>query len=293
MRNDNISSDGEKKYDPWGIPAENIYGHKKRLEFFIREIEKFRERKNITDRSALKILDVGCGTGVMITLPLASLGYSITGFDVSAPSIAKATEINIYDNARFCNEDFMLWEDNEIFDVIICSEVLEHVPSTAEFLKKTEKLLKRDGIIIITVPNGYGLFEVESFLWKLALRVFGEKKMRRLDEFMYIWMRRLRRYLRLRQIDFQDSSKLGSCDSATMSTDEKHIIFFTYGKIRKIISNTGLKITRSGKNCFIAGSFSHLLFRFFPSIIKFNTIVADFFPPCLTAGWYFVCEKKG
>ncbi len=43
-------------------------------------------------------------------------------------------------------------EKDESFDVILCSEVLEHLPNSVEAIKEFQRLLKKDGILIITAP---------------------------------------------------------------------------------------------------------------------------------------------
>ena len=59
------------------------------------------------------------------------------------------------------------------FDVIICSEVLEHLEDPTIILKKLNKSLYTDGILLGSVPNGYGLTEIEKFLiHKLGIYAF-------------------------------------------------------------------------------------------------------------------------
>ena len=57
-------------------PKENIYGSIKRLEWF----EKFLNKNQ-------KIVDICCGTGYMVTIPLISEGYDIIGVDLDQKSI--------------------------------------------------------------------------------------------------------------------------------------------------------------------------------------------------------------
>lgn len=51
------------------------------------------------------------------------------------------------------NKDFMEVEFNKQFDTVISFEVIEHVSSPDKFLQKVYKLLKPDGIAIISTPN--------------------------------------------------------------------------------------------------------------------------------------------
>ncbi|MFI5305043.1 MAG: class I SAM-dependent methyltransferase, partial [Nitrospiria bacterium] len=136
---------------------ENVYGHTKRLKWIIGHLNKDQE-----------IVEVGCGTGYMITLQLAKLGYNITGLDLDQKSIAYGKELFIKENM---NPNLLRNIDISDFDrfpnVIILSEVLEHL--TSENLKRFMNViytkLRPQGTLLITIPNGYGWFELESFLW--------------------------------------------------------------------------------------------------------------------------------
>lgn len=79
---------------------EDTYGHGKRLHFIKQAIENYCQQFYIeTDK--IQIVDVGCGTGIGITFPIASLGYKILGIDINFNSIEEANKINIYPNASF------------------------------------------------------------------------------------------------------------------------------------------------------------------------------------------------
>ena len=70
------------------IIRETVYGIVKRVEIFVEQIEAYRKRKGIRAQE-LKVLDVGCGTGVNITIPLANAGYSLMGLDTDSTSIER------------------------------------------------------------------------------------------------------------------------------------------------------------------------------------------------------------
>lgn len=136
---------------------ENIYGHKKRLDFI---------KSNILPSD--KVLEFGCGTGAMITIPLAIEGYNIRGIDRDGPSISygkkviKECSLNIDPDIV---EQIDLAKDRDSYDVIIASEVLEHIYDTDGILELIYTKLKAGGRLIITIPNSYGWFEMENFIW--------------------------------------------------------------------------------------------------------------------------------
>jgi len=132
---------------------ENSYGHKKRLEFIVKQIEKYCLVNNF-DKNQIRILDVGCGSGLLITLPLGSLGYEILGIDFDENSIKFANTQNIFKNIKF--EKNTIENINGVYDIILACEILEHVEKPIEFLNTVKSKLKPNGIITLTTPNGYG-----------------------------------------------------------------------------------------------------------------------------------------
>jgi 2-polyprenyl-3-methyl-5-hydroxy-6-metoxy-1,4-benzoquinol methylase len=99
---------------------ETIWGYKKRLEFLLKQIQ------SRYGETLVNILDVGCGNGSMISLPLAEQGYTVTGIDLDKHSIQKAQEANPFQNATFLVAKTKDLLGNQ-YDVVICSEVLEHI----------------------------------------------------------------------------------------------------------------------------------------------------------------------
>ena len=114
----------------------------------------------IKDRSILegkKILDVGCGGGILAEA-LSELGGNVTGIDASENTIgvAKSHSKSINSNVRFIQntiEEFIASNPDEKFDVITCLEMLEHVPSPGEIIKNCSDILKKDGDIFFSTIN--------------------------------------------------------------------------------------------------------------------------------------------
>lgn len=104
------------------------------------------------------ILEVGCGVG-NIAIPIASLGYNITALDIHEPSIAIARQRNHFDNLHFIHSSIELVNLGE-YDVIILTEVLEHVDKYQEMISLIARSMKSDCTLIITVPNGWCISEL-------------------------------------------------------------------------------------------------------------------------------------
>ena len=102
----------------------------------------------------LKILDVGCGGGI-ICEPLARLGAKVTGIDF-APNNIIAAKIHSKKNKlkiNYINKDIEKSKLDEKFDIILMFEVLEHLDNWKKTIKNIKKNLNKNGLIIISTIN--------------------------------------------------------------------------------------------------------------------------------------------
>ena len=104
--------------------------------------------------SKLKILDIGCGGG-LISEPMSRLGAEVTGMDASYKNIevaklhAKKNKLNInYINSSPEKNDL-----KKKFDVVLNLEIIEHVENVDLFIKSSNKLLNENGIMFIATIN--------------------------------------------------------------------------------------------------------------------------------------------
>lgn len=265
--------------------TENAYGHYKRLEFIFSEIERCLAQKELLTEE-IKILDVGCGTGVMITLPLAAAGYSILGMDSDENSIKLAGQLNTFANASFVhglveNKDF----ENK-FDVIICSEVLEHQREPYSFIRRLKEILKTKGLLIITVPNGYGLFEIDKFFWDSFAKIIPD-----FGEAIPAIERRVKRLIL--KFFFMRKERANENKSAILSTlcFSKHYCKFTYSSVTNLLRRVGFKIINFSNSTLWAGPFADYFMRDLEKLIILNSRIVDFLPSFLASGWYFSCQR--
>lgn len=101
------------------------------------------------------ILDIGCGKA-LLDIELVKKGHSITAIDVSKNAIEfamhEAKRQKVHQKIKFYNKQFEDFKLKNKFDIIICSEVLEHIKDDNKFIKKIYKHLKRNGYLILSVP---------------------------------------------------------------------------------------------------------------------------------------------
>ncbi len=96
-----------------------------------------------------RLLDVGCGDGHLVAVANES-GWSARGIDMAEGAIEVARAWGI-PCARLDFFDRSL--DEERFDVIYMSELVEHVPTPGSFLGRAESLLAPGGLVYLTTPN--------------------------------------------------------------------------------------------------------------------------------------------
>ena len=113
-------------------------------------VNEIRAKKG-DEQYIVKILDAGCGEGFIDCILLNAIsGIEITGLEYTTEAIAIAEQMNPCVNYIQGDINDMPFDDNE-FDVVICTEVLEHIPGPEAALKE---LLRVSGNkILITVPH--------------------------------------------------------------------------------------------------------------------------------------------
>ena len=105
--------------------------------------------------SGLRILDIGCGGGLLAE-PMAQLGGTVTAIDITDAAIqaakAHANKMQLAIDYQTISPENMATSRAQ-FDVIYSSEVIEHVADRALFIDSIAKMLAPDGIVIITTIN--------------------------------------------------------------------------------------------------------------------------------------------
>ena len=121
--------------------------------------EKIKQEFNLINRNNdflkdLKILDIGCGGG-LISEPLARLGGEVTGIDASEKNIkvaklhSKKNNLNI----NYLNKSPEQLNISEKFDIVLNLEVVEHVENLELYIKSCSNLLKKNGIMFTATLN--------------------------------------------------------------------------------------------------------------------------------------------
>lgn len=153
--------------DEAALPA---YAHKNKLIDYL-----FWKRVNVAFKAATKdsnhkkVLDFGCGSGVLSYL-MAKNGYEVTASDIEfSPLNLVKTKIDFPSGINFIEGDIINLDvpDNS-FDVIFALDVLEHVDNLEDYVKLFKRLLTPNGVIIISGPT-------ENILYKLGRKFAGDR----------------------------------------------------------------------------------------------------------------------
>ena len=107
----------------------------------------------LNNKEKVRILDYGCNSGYFLNIihqkyPLKN--FDLCGADINPYALNYARKK--YPSFTFfeINSEFF---DQERFDVIILSHVLEHIKDRNTFLMSLKRLMKRDGTLIIAIPQ--------------------------------------------------------------------------------------------------------------------------------------------
>lgn len=243
----------------------------KKLDYIVESIQK------LSAGASMHLLDLGCGNGNVSTV-LASFGHDVLGIDMSEDCIRYATSLK----SKYClkNCNFQLGNASDVqrlgrsFDAVICSEVLEHAYEPISILFAAHAVLKQDGILIVTVPNGYGPFEVSNKLWGLIPK---NKHIARLCMSL--------KYRLPREANVQSVNTSGE--------GSQHVQFFTKKRLYRLFETTGFKIINSRSSDFISGiiPFHHVI-RKSALLCRIDFALADVLPSAVVSGWYFTLRKS-
>lgn len=105
--------------------------------------------------AGLRLLDVGCGGGIL-SESMAALGADVHGIDVVARNVAIAAT-HARDSGLPVRYEVGTARDllarAERYDVVLCMEVVEHVPRPAELLAECSRLLRTGGVMVVATIN--------------------------------------------------------------------------------------------------------------------------------------------
>ena len=112
-----------------------------------------------TDLKSFSVLDIGSSTGIIANY-LSKYFGKVIGIDIDAPAIKYARDNFIKENLAFEMGDSMTLDfPQNMFDVVICAHVYEHVPDANRLIQEIHRVLRPDGVCYFAAGNRLNIKE--------------------------------------------------------------------------------------------------------------------------------------
>lgn len=230
---------------------ETSYAFLERLRFIRRSIKP----------GPFRVMDVGCGTAMLLSGPMAQefpeASFTLVEPDQRSRDLAKENTISL-PNCRV----LPTMPKEQKFDLVIASEVLEHVSDPVSFLREIRGRIVENGRLVITVPNGFGPSEFLAsleFLLKIAKRSLFRQ---------------------------EAQSPTGGTDTLA---DSPHIQFYSKRTLSLALRAAGFRIVKIEGRMFVCGFPVSLLIDRIPTLQKLNIRLAKILPLALVSDWMIEC----
>ncbi len=116
-----------------------------------------------------RVLDMGCGTG-WFTHELIKRGGEVVSSDIGH-QLLLATRTKTAESSLVVNSLEALGFVDACFDIVLCTEVIEHTPNPRQAVAELMRVLKPGGVLVLTVPNRVWQFSV-AVADKLGIRPY-------------------------------------------------------------------------------------------------------------------------
>jgi SAM-dependent methyltransferase len=246
----------------------------KRLDWIVRHVVSEQQRLG----RFLRILDMGCGVG-NVAMPIASLGHHVDAVDVSPENIWFASQRNCFQNLSYHCAD--VTSDSfpqlfaEKFDIIIASDVIEHVEEPEALVRNAIACGSEGAKFLFTTPNGYSQLEFLIFVLE-KLRLLGAA-------------RKLKRAVLDRR---KTLAEIAASGSINLGRGAPHVQHFTAGRLIRLFERHGLQVTE------IANAGTVLAFGYLgPMVVidrlmRIDLFLRELVPRWLAGGWYLALRRR-
>lgn len=156
-------------------------------------------------KTGMRVLDAGCGGGRHLCEPFRTPGIDVAGVDLNRSDLGKARGYLSLMSGEESGRWVVAQADvtklpfgDESFDVVICSEVLEHIADNRAAVRELVRVLKPGGDLVVTVPR----FWPERICWAISrayhqepgghIRIYRKPELKNLLESAGVQLRRIR-----------------------------------------------------------------------------------------------------
>lgn len=150
---------------------------------------------------ASRVLDIGCGYGAVArSIANRVTGVVVTGIDMDEPRLSQARQADNPDNLNFVLGDALVDLPPQKWDVVVLSNVLEHIEKRVPFLQSIRDTIKPD-ILLLRVP----LYERN---WQIPMR----------DELQVPYFSDSTHFIEHKLLEFQEEIRSGGYDVTDQQT---------------------------------------------------------------------------
>lgn len=269
------------------LPAYN----RRKVNLFVDHIQQLARRQDV-----VRVLDVGCGTGELVTIPLryrlqSLSNVQIHGVDIDPASIGRAAEsVSTHSVGGISFEVKRIEELSDAFDCIICTEVIEHLDDPASFLAVLRPAVVDNGMLLLSTPNGYGYKEIERrvlyYMFDVAQRMPAWARMKLQAVYRFL-KRRLSPRLRSNGNAPQNNHQPQPIRGTLNFQRDIHVQFFSIGRLRYLLQSADFEVEQVSNVQLLGGVVGTLLERKF----DLNRLL-DVTPHRLAAAWVLVARPR-
>lgn len=237
----------------------------------------FLEWASCTTVGQAKVLDLGCGIGTFAKA-FAKEGFEVTALEIDYQSLRqlRGDEAGAGIAAVCGDATTRVFRRGVRFDIVIASEVLEHLAHPEKALSQINEHLSAEGIAIITIPNGYGP-------WELYERLLRRPRLHRMLYAPFRFLGMLTRAVLPRPAEKLHLRR----EHCTLNLESPHLHFWTLRQFRALLARCGLEILEMRK--------SNISYTWVPYYYRLRNKVfdaadarlADFMPAFMVSGWAF------
>jgi 2-polyprenyl-3-methyl-5-hydroxy-6-metoxy-1,4-benzoquinol methylase len=147
----------------------------------IENLARFKFFTNFIDKG--RVLDFGCGTGEGTDYLSKNPDYDVFGLDISYFAIRFAKKLYSDSKLRFiCGDVLNPGIVDQKFDGVVSIEVIEHIYDAEKYLLEITRILKLDGMLMLTTPNKLLSSPTEGSLWPDHVKEYTYDELKSLCE---------------------------------------------------------------------------------------------------------------
>ena len=212
--------------------------------------------------SNFRILEIGCGAG-LLCFKMAQTAKTVVGIDISFFVLDFANKVKEY--VQYENVSFQIGDaehltfQDRVFDLVICSEVLEHLISPEKAMSEMRRVVKETGTIILTTPAAISLSNISMSLVRIFNKQIESEKPIHFDKKAYLAMKR------------SEDKKLPEFSKTPgVLNDETFIRIherFRYRDLITMFHNTGFAVEQAAGAVFAFPPHYQVFYRYCPAVI--------------------------